>query len=217
MGEQWRSVPGYFDYEVSDQGRVRSRGRYVDTRWDKQRWQPGRVLQQCNQGRYLVVTLYRDKKPKLFLVQWLVLLAFVGPRPEDQEALHFDDDPHNNRLENLRWGTPSENARDCIRNGNHPKVNITHCRRGHEYTDENTYIAPGGGHRICRACIKERGGERKTRPHPRDRTQCPKGHPYDEANTAIYDGRRHCRTCVRDRGREYQRRKKTRASSAERG
>lgn len=208
MQEHWLPVPGFDDYEVSDQGRVRSLGRYVDTRWDKPRWQPGRVLQQSNQGRYLVVTLYRDKKPKLFLVQWLVLLAFVGPRPGKLEALHFDDDPHNNRLTNLRWGTPTENARDCIRNGNHPKVNITHCPKGHEYTEENTYVNAKLGFRQCRTCIKERGEAAKTRPHSRDRTHCPQGHPYDETNTYVVAGRRTCRTCGRDRARDYQRRKR---------
>lgn len=38
------------------------------------------------------------------------------------------------------------------------------------------------------------------------RTHCPRNHPYDEANTRIYAGRRHCRAC----GREgYHRRKAT--------
>lgn len=33
------------------------------------------------------------------------------------------------------------------------KVPITHCRRaGHEYTEENTYVNPGSGRRLCRAC-----------------------------------------------------------------
>lgn len=217
MQEHWLTVPGFDDYEVSDQGQVRSIGRYVDTRWNTPRWQPGRVLQQSNQGRYLVVTLYRDKKPQLFLIHRLVLLAFVGPCPDGCEGLHFDDDPHNNRLANLRWGSPTDNALDCIRNGNHPKVNITHCPKGHEYTDENTYMIQKTGHRQCRACIKERGEERKTRPHPRDRTHCPKGHPYDEANTAIHGGRRQCRTCGRDRNREFARRKAEARRSAARG
>ena len=34
-------------------------------------------------------------------------------------------------------------------------------------------------------------------------THCPKGHPYDAANTHVYRGGRFCRTCPR----EYQRRK----------
>jgi hypothetical protein len=35
----------------------------------------------------------------------------------------------------------------------------------------------------------------------RQRTHCPKGHAYDEANTRHANGRRHCRACARDRGR----------------
>lgn len=31
----------------------------------------------------------------------------------------------------------------------------THCKSGHEYTPENTYIMPNG-HRDCRACIRDR-------------------------------------------------------------
>lgn len=31
------------------------------------------------------------------------------------------------------------------------------------------------------------------------KTHCPAGHPYDEANTRIYDGRRWCRACARER------------------
>ncbi|MFJ8016195.1 HNH endonuclease signature motif containing protein [Streptomyces sp. NPDC096339] len=31
------------------------------------------------------------------------------------------------------------------------------------------------------------------------RTHCPQGHPYDEVNTHVYDGRRYCRACNRIR------------------
>jgi hypothetical protein len=30
------------------------------------------------------------------------------------------------------------------------------------------------------------------------RGQCPKGHPYDDANTSVWGGRRYCRTCRND-------------------
>lgn len=36
--------------------------------------------------------------------------------------------------------------------------------------------------------------------HPTgSRARCPKDHPYDEANTRLYDGRRWCRACARER------------------
>ena len=210
--ERWSPVPGYDGlYEVSDQGRVKSLDRIVRSRWGTDKPLRGRILQQSSQGRYLVVTLYREGKPKMFMVHHLVLLAFIGPRPDGLQGLHFDDDASNNSLGNLRWGTPADNMHDCIRNGNHWKVNITHCPRGHEYTDENTYLIPATGHRMCRTCTLEKGAERKTRPHPRDRTHCPQGHTYDEANTAHVAGRRVCRTCGRERSREHARRKKAQA------
>lgn len=38
---------------------------------------------------------------------------------------------------------------------------------------------------------------------PRSRTHCPKGHPYDAANTQVVSttGERHCRTCDREKAR----------------
>lgn len=37
---------------------------------------------------------------------------------------------------------------------------------------------------------------------PQNRTHCPQGHPYDEANTIINaDGKRRCRTCVNSRAK----------------
>jgi hypothetical protein len=54
-------------------------------------------------------------------VHQLVLEAFVGPKPEGFECCHADDDPTNNRLENLRWDTQCANAADRIRNGGYPR------------------------------------------------------------------------------------------------
>jgi site-specific DNA-cytosine methylase len=31
--------------------------------------------------------------------------------------------------------------------------------------------------------------------HNRRKTHCPQGHPYDEANTSVWNGYRYCRTC----------------------
>lgn len=50
-------------------------------------------------------------------VHVLVLLAFVGPCPEGMECRHLDGNPANNRLDNLCWGTGSENWNDKRRHG----------------------------------------------------------------------------------------------------
>jgi hypothetical protein len=50
-------------------------------------------------------------------VHRLVLEAFAGPRPPGMICCHWDGDPGNNRLGNLRWDTPKANSADALRHG----------------------------------------------------------------------------------------------------
>jgi len=44
----------------------------------------------------------------------------------------------------------------------------------------------------------------------RNKTHCPRGHPYDDENTRIYQGRRQCRACDREKTKQrYWERKRT--------
>ena len=36
----------------------------------------------------------------------------------------------------------------------HPQASKTHCKRGHQFTADNTYYTPDG-HRRCRTCLRE--------------------------------------------------------------
>ena len=116
--EEWRTVPGFSGYEASSLGRVRSIERWI-TRSDGHRglW-PGRVLRPTKQGPYLKVAL---GKRTTIAVHIVVCLTFHGPRPSPKHAVaHWDGDCHNNRAENLRWATVSENKSDMIRHGTTP-------------------------------------------------------------------------------------------------
>jgi hypothetical protein len=65
-------------------------------------------------GPYYVVALV-DGKP--VYLHRLILTTFLGPAPPGRPfALHNDDNPSNNRLDNLRWGSSSDNGRDQARN-----------------------------------------------------------------------------------------------------
>lgn len=146
----WRPVVGYeSSYEVSDRGRVRSVDRIVHCKDGRTLRYAGRVLkpQLSGQGR-LRVTLARSQP---IPVHKLVLEAFIGPRPEGTECCrHLDDNPLNNTLTNLTWGTYGENSRDMVRNGggNAGKVR---CKRDHLFDEANTYVDKSGA-RHCRAC-----------------------------------------------------------------
>lgn len=113
--ERWLPVPlpDWDDYEVSDMGRVRSwRVRGHTTR----RSSMPHLRRPTKAGKgYFSVSGRTGVKPKY--VHRLVLFAFVGPCPEGMECRHLDGNRTNNRLSNLKWGTPEENTQDKIEHG----------------------------------------------------------------------------------------------------
>lgn len=152
MTERWLPIPGYEGtYEVSDHGRVRSLPRRVIRSDGRPRTIHGGILSpvSTDDGR-VTVTLPGTPRRK-HKISRLVLTAFVRPPLPGEEACHHPDhDPTNNRLDNLRWDTSSENALDTVRQGRHHGVNKTHCPKGHEYTPDNIYWS--GNRRTCKAC-----------------------------------------------------------------
>lgn len=120
--ELWHPVPDYVGlYEVSNYGQIRSLGRDVSNNRGGLRYMPDLVLTpQVNtkRGGYHSVTLNKDGGKKTAYLHLAVLLAFVGPRPSpEMEGCHGDGDTANNRLDNLRWDTPVNNAADRTLHG----------------------------------------------------------------------------------------------------
>lgn len=75
-----------------------------------------KLKQQENPDGYLRVSLYRRGQKRITrYVHRLVLLAFVGPCPDGMEACHGIGGSKDNRVDNLRWDTPSANVSDRIR------------------------------------------------------------------------------------------------------
>jgi len=93
MRERWKKHPEYSDHEISNLGRVR---------------------------RYLKPFLMSNGYPHVSLgaigkrayLHNLVIEAFIGPRPQGMQTRHLDGNKLNARLDNLRYGTPSENLQD---------------------------------------------------------------------------------------------------------
>lgn len=154
--ERWLPVPGWDGYLVSDWGNVYSQAREIQ--------RSGRIRSYRRAGRYLkpspnddghlTVNLHANGRPKRYRIHQLVMLAFIGPPPDGMEVCHRDDDPANNQLANLRYGTRSANRYDAVRNGRHPLANRTRCINDHEYTEANT-LRNKRGHRSCRACKQD--------------------------------------------------------------
>lgn len=64
---------------------------------------------------YKMVQPYLNGKRKLKYVHQLVLEAFAGLRPEGLVCDHINRDKTDNRIDNLRYVTRSENGKNCER------------------------------------------------------------------------------------------------------
>lgn len=150
------SVPGHIGkYEASNLGNVRSLDRYANVRGGALALRHGRVLKPWSStSGHLMLCLGGHKKVG---VHRIILQTFVGPAPIGTEACHKNGDPKDNNIENLRWDTRRENNLDRVRLGTHHYSKRDSCIRGHEYTQENTYLRTRNGNvsRVCRTCKRD--------------------------------------------------------------
>lgn len=164
--EEWRSVVGYEgQYEVSSFGQVRSVDRTVYQKGGVWRYRSYLLSQDVNKRGYHRVVLSRDNKRRTVSVHRLMGEAFLDNPSGLPFVRHLDDDKSHNRIENLAWGTNSDNQKDSIRNGTHFGASKTHCPENHPYTEENTYVFVRNGRvgRKCRKChaLRERARRRE--------------------------------------------------------
>lgn len=113
--EIWRTVNDYAGlYEVSNMGRVRrlehteqwlNRGRLITRIFPPKILSPG-IHKPYGYQR---VGLTKNREQSLHHVHVLVVIAFLGPRPDGYLCNHISGDKADNRLANLEWVTNSEN------------------------------------------------------------------------------------------------------------
>lgn len=150
-------IVGYPGYLVTRGGEVISLPRTSSDGRGGTRRVGGKALKTFDQGKgYQGVNLLKEGKQKRHLIHRLVLEAFVGPCPEGMECRHLNGDPTDNRLENLCWGTPRENADDRIRHGTNSGRDLIACTRGHSLEVERNLVPSKlkVGRRNCLACSR---------------------------------------------------------------
>jgi hypothetical protein len=100
MEEEWRVIPDFPDYEVSNVGNVRrSKNNHL--------FSPS-----LDSYGYRQVIIRRDKQPYCRKVYRLVLEAFSPNIDSKPQIDHINRIRTDDRLENLRWVTSSENCRN---------------------------------------------------------------------------------------------------------
>lgn len=151
--EEWKPIRGYEGlYEVSNQGTVRSLPREVQG-GRKCTVRGGNLKGSTHRSGHISVVLCNGGERKREYIHRLVYQEFVGEIPVGMEVRHLNGDPSDNRLENLRIGTRTDQRNDDIRNGVHWQSGLTLCKRGHPL--DAPYICPTrakGGSRICLPC-----------------------------------------------------------------
>ena len=108
--EIWRDIKDFLGYQVSNWGRVRS---FINNRHGIcGEWHMLKPV--FNHRGYPTVCLGRGNRR---LVSRLVAEAFISNPDNLPLVRHLDDDPSNNHVDNLAWGTQTDNMQDCVRHG----------------------------------------------------------------------------------------------------
>lgn len=115
MNERWLPIAGFTGYEVSDLGRVRS---YRKLGGHGGTVAEPRILKlKTDRDGYKIFNAAYRRHLTTVKVGPAALSAFVGPRPDGHECAHEDGDRGNNRIANLAWKTPTQNASDKLKHG----------------------------------------------------------------------------------------------------
>ena len=119
--ETWKDIPTIPGYKASHLGRIHSFWKTVGGGSNRKRVlvQSPKIIKQGVSARGYLVIRATDLsgRSRNFQVHRLVLEAFVGPCPENHEGCHKDGNRLNPRLDNLYWGTHTDNCLDTQMHG----------------------------------------------------------------------------------------------------
>lgn len=124
----WKDVVGYEGiYEVSNTGLIRTHINKTTftERHGERKWKQRGLRQKISKDNTCRVNLWKDGKPKTFLVHRLVAMAFIPEVPGKDFINHIDGCRLNNVVNNLEWCTYKENANHAFDNDLMPSNNKT--------------------------------------------------------------------------------------------
>lgn len=145
MSELWKDVYGYENsYEVSSEGRVRSKQRLVRKNENCSYWVNGKILKpQKRRHGYLSVWLCSGTSKQQASVHRLVAEAFCKREDGQDEVNHLNENKQDNRASNLAWCTKQENCSYGSRGATISRKNTNGKRSKHvkQYTLSGEFVA----------------------------------------------------------------------------
>ena len=109
--EEWKTIDGFPNYEVSNLGNVRSKDRTVLRKGNPTKIK-GHTLNPREAKGYMRVALYNGSRSnhRAYSVPRLVAEAFVSNSNNLPSINHKDEDKKNNNADNLEWCTHKYNS-----------------------------------------------------------------------------------------------------------
>jgi len=106
MQEEWKKINEYDDYMISNNGKVKSL-----------KFENENILKPYNNKGYMYIKISMNGKVKQFKIHRLVAKAFIKNEYSKPDINHLDNNPSNNRVENLEWCTHKENMEYARKQG----------------------------------------------------------------------------------------------------
>ena len=118
-------IPNFPNYAITKDGKVWSN---YSNKW----LSPGKTT-----NGYLFVCLCKNGQVKECRIHRLVLEAHTGRCPDGMEACHNNGNRLDNRIENLRWDTRSNNRKDSIKHGTASCIRCGEESNNHKLTERD--------------------------------------------------------------------------------
>ena len=132
MDEIWKDIKGYEGYyQVSSLGNIKSKERIVshNNETGAKRHVKERIMKPAvnRKGGYVTIVLSKNRKQLSHRVNRLVAKAFLDNPKNFPEVHHMDHNKLNNKLDNLKWVSHSDNLKECFDKGFHSGVRPVGC------------------------------------------------------------------------------------------
>ena len=165
MIEEWKEIKGFDGrYDISNFGRIRQNHMtYIGRNHHTYNFEEKIIEPFTWQSRYLRVDLYngRNKLRLATYVHKLVAEYFIGPRPEGLVIDHIDGNYLNNRVDNLRYVTRSEN----VNNPNTKPKLVEAVRKAYENPELKQLVSKRTKEAMWRPDVREKLLNRQQKTH----------------------------------------------------
>lgn len=126
MTEEWRTIPEWDLYEVSNFGRLKGKDRIIKNNGGSYLRKSRLLKPVVGKLGYKMFCFNQNGKKKKIYIHRLVAKMFI-PNPENKPCVnHIDNNPANNRVDNLEWCTMQENTDWMIKQGRFERTEEWH-------------------------------------------------------------------------------------------